>query len=234
MLVEGVACGVVAAVAGGVTGGFIGRALSSPEIAPRPVPRFALPAALVALVAVVAYATPVTAGDPVRAQVTLTDAKPPPEREVNVARRARPAGRGRGRRLVRHHRVAGQGGPFPGRRARGGLARRLPQHRARAGVRRLEVDAAPAQGLRDPGPRRLLPRGQGDPGQGRARPSRAFTRSFKRDKKLLQREQKSGRLGRARAGAYLIVLLIGLGLYGSMGWGLALMQQRLATRAVRA
>ena len=56
MLVEGVICGFVAGVAGGVTGGFIGRALSSPEIAPKPVPRFALPAALVALVAVVAYA----------------------------------------------------------------------------------------------------------------------------------------------------------------------------------
>ena len=84
MLVEGVVCGLVAAVAGGVTGGFIGRALSSPELPPGPVPRFALPAALVALVAVVAYATPVTAGDPIRAQVTLTDVKPPPQREVNV------------------------------------------------------------------------------------------------------------------------------------------------------
>ena len=34
-------------------------------------------------------------------------------------------------------------------------------------------------------------------------------------------------------GAYLIVLLIFLGLYGSMGWGLALLQTRLGTRAVR-
>ena len=61
-----------------MTGGFIGRALSSPELAPGPVPRFALPAALVALVAVVAYATPVTAGDPIRAQVALTDVEPAP------------------------------------------------------------------------------------------------------------------------------------------------------------
>src|SRR4051812_34547614 len=46
MLAEGVICGFVAAVAGGVTGSFIGRSLSSPEISPRPVPRFALPVAL--------------------------------------------------------------------------------------------------------------------------------------------------------------------------------------------
>jgi hypothetical protein len=37
-----------------------------------------------------------------------------------------------------------------------------------------------------------------------------------------------------RSGALLTaVLLIFIGLYGSMGWGLALLQQRLATRAVR-
>ena len=58
--------------------------------------------------------------------------------------------------------------------------------------------------------------------------------SFQRDKKLLQREQKPGVSAAPDVGAYLIVLLIFLGLYGSMGWGLALMQQRLGTRAVRA
>ena len=107
------------------------------------------------------------------ADVTLTDVKPAPKREVNVRGRARPGRRRRRRLLVRDHRLAGQGGPLARRADGGGLARRLAQHRAGAGVRRLEVDAAPAQGLRDPGPRGLLPRGQGDPGQGGARPSRA-------------------------------------------------------------
>jgi hypothetical protein len=60
-----------------------------------------------------------------------------------------------------------------------------------------------------------------------------FTRSFKRDKQLLQREQKPGVSGFLTAGAYLVVLLIFVFLYGSMGWGLALLQQRLGTRAVR-
>src|SRR3954452_23062358 len=84
MLLEGIVCGFVAAVSGGVIGGFIGRALSSPEIPPRPVPRFALPLALVGAVAVVAWATPVSSGKPVTAKVTLTDAKPAPDREVNA------------------------------------------------------------------------------------------------------------------------------------------------------
>ena len=62
----------------------------------------------------------------------------------------------------------------------------------------------------------------------------AFTRSFKRDKELLQREQKSGVSACSCSAPTSMVLLIFLGLYGSMGWGLALMQQRLGTRAVRA
>jgi hypothetical protein len=61
-----------------------------------------------------------------------------------------------------------------------------------------------------------------------------FTREFQRDKKLLQREQKPGVSGFLTGGAYVIVLLIFLGLYGSMGWGLALMQKRLSPSAVRA
>ena len=60
-----------------------------------------------------------------------------------------------------------------------------------------------------------------------------FTRDFVLDKKLLQREQKPGVSPLLSVGAYLVVLLIFVGLYGSMGWGLALLQQRLGARAVR-
>ena len=60
-----------------------------------------------------------------------------------------------------------------------------------------------------------------------------FTRTFKRDKKNLQREQKPGVSPLLAIGAYLVVLVIFVFLYGSMGWGLALLQQRLGTRAVR-
>jgi hypothetical protein len=60
-----------------------------------------------------------------------------------------------------------------------------------------------------------------------------FTREFQRDKKLLQREQKAGVSPILSVLAYLTVLVMFLGLYGSMGWGLALLQTRLGTRAVR-
>ena len=53
-----------------------------------------------------------------------------------------------------------------------------------------------------------------------------FTRSFKRDKQLLQREQKGNVPGALVLLAYLTVLLIGIALYASMGWGLALLQRR--------
>jgi hypothetical protein len=61
-----------------------------------------------------------------------------------------------------------------------------------------------------------------------------FTRRFVKDKELLQREQKSGVSGALVAFAYITVLIIGLGLYGSMGWGLALLQRRLAVARARA
>src|SRR5918999_4914000 len=48
---EGAIAGCLVALGGGIVGGYIGRALASGEVAPRPAPRFALPAALVAIVA---------------------------------------------------------------------------------------------------------------------------------------------------------------------------------------
>ncbi len=232
MLVEGVVCGFAAAVAGGVVGGFIGRALSSPEIAPQPVPRFALPVALVALVGVLVYATPITAGDPARASVTLTDAKPAPKREVDLTVKLDPpnaaddaywfeetAWQGKeGRSVVSKLEKVGPGTyrntePLP---VYGTWKTTLRLHKGFV-VAGLPVyfppDAAiPVKGV--PAPKQ-------------------FTRSFKRDKQLLQREQKPGVSPILAVGAYLVVLLIFIGLYGSMGWGLALLQQRLGTRAVR-
>jgi hypothetical protein len=48
-----------------------------------------------------------------------------------------------------------------------------------------------------------------------------FTRPLVRDKKNLQREQKKDVPGFLSTAAYIIVLLIGLGLFSSLGWGLA-------------
>ena len=68
---------------------------------------------------------------------------------------------------------------------------------------------------------------------GAAPAPKQFTRTFKRDKKNLQREQKPGVSPILSVGAYLVVLVIFAFVYGSMGWGLARLQQRLGTRAVR-
>lgn len=57
----------------------------------------------------------------------------------------------------------------------------------------------------------------------------SFTRSFKRNNQLLQREQKSDVPGALVLLAYLTVLVIGIALYASMGWGLALLQRRLGS-----
>jgi hypothetical protein len=232
LLMEGIVCGLAVAVAGGVTGAFIGRALSAPEITPRPMPRFALPAALAVLVAVVAYATPISSGDPVRAQVTLTDAKPPPKREVQAQIKLTPPGAAddaywfvetawqgkEGRSVVDKLKEVSPGvyrtvEPLP---VHGNWKTTLRLHKGFA-IQGLPVyfpadEAIPVKGV---------------PAE------KTFTREFKRDKKLLQREQKPGVSPILSVFAYLVVLVIFIGLYGSMGWGLALLQKRLAARAVR-
>jgi hypothetical protein len=232
MLVEGVLCGLVAGVAGGVTGGFIGRALSSPEVAPKPVPRFALPAALIALVAVIAYATPVTGGDPIRADVTLTDVKPAPKREVDVQLKLDPPDAADGAYWFETTAWQGKEGHSPV----------APMEEVSPGTWR-STEPLPVygdwkstvrlhKGIAIQGLAIYFPEDKAIPVKAvPAEPS--FTREFQRDKKLLQREQKAGVSPLLSVVAYLIVLVIFLGLYGSMGWGLALLQQRLGTRALR-
>jgi hypothetical protein len=232
MLVEGIVCGFATAVAGGVLGAFIGRALAAPEITPPAVPRFALPAALAVLIAVVAYATPISSGDPVRAQVTLTDAKPPPNREVQAQIKLTPPDAAddaywfvstgwqgeEGRSVVDKLKEVSPGVyrttmPLP---VHGNWKSTLRLHKGFA-IQGLAVYFPPDKAI----PVKGIPA------------EKSFTRPFQRDKKLLQREQKPGVSPVLSVVAYLVVLFIFIGLYGSMGWGLALLQKRLATRAVR-
>ena len=228
MLVEGIVTGLLTALAGGVVGGFVGRAITAADVPVRPVPRFALPVALVTLVAVFAYAAPISAGDPIKAQVTLTDAKPPPKREVNARVKLTPpdaadhdrrwflstAWQGKeGRSVVAPMKKVGPGvwvttKPIP---VYGTWKSTLRLHEGRA-VQGLGVFLPADKAI----PVKEVP----------AKPS--FTRSFQRDKKLLQREQKGDVQGFVKVFAYLTVLLIGLGLYSSMGWGLARLQRALS------
>jgi hypothetical protein len=227
MLPEALIAAFAAAVGGGVVGGFIGRALTAPEILPRAVPRAALPAALVALVAVLVYAAPIPEGEPVRAQVTLEEVSPAPQREVNLQVRLDPpdaaegahwflttAWQGKeGRSVVAPLEQTGPGtyrstAPLP---VYGDWKSTLRLHQGRA-VQGLPVYFPADEAI----PVKAIPAEAG------------FTRDFMVDKELLQREQKPGVSPVLVIGAYLIVLLIGLGLYGSQGWGLARLQRNLA------
>ncbi len=228
MLLEGIVAGFVTAVAGGVVGAFVGRAITAADVPVRPAPRFLLPASLVALIAVFAYAAPVSSGDPIKAQVTLTDAKPAPKREVNARIKLTPADAAdkdvrwfletawqgkEGRSVVAPLKKAGPGTWV--------TAKPIPVYGTWKATLRLHKGNA-IEGLAI-----FMPKDQAIPvKETPAKPT--FTRTFVRDTKLLQREQKADVPGFLKAFAYITVLIIGLGLYGSMGWGLARLQRALS------
>src|SRR3954447_1004030 len=92
LLPEAVIFGLLAAVSGGVIGAAIGRALAPPvkELAPTPV--WAVALAAVGLLVAVAYPLPISDGQKVTAQLTLTDApgSTPSDRRVNAEVRLSP------------------------------------------------------------------------------------------------------------------------------------------------
>jgi hypothetical protein len=197
------------------------------------VPRFALPVALVALVAVIAYAVPISSGDPITAKVTLTDAKPPPKREVDATVTLDPPDAADDAYWFVSTAWQGKEGHSPVaklEKVSPGVWRTkepLPVYGDWKTTIRLQKGTA-VQGLAI-----YFPEDKAIPVKGvPAEPS--FTRSFERDKKLLQREQKADVPGGLVLIAYLTVLIIGIGLYGSMGWGLAILQRRLGLGATAA
>jgi hypothetical protein len=228
MLAEGVIAGFVTAVAGGVLGGYIGRSLASADVPARSAPRFALPVAIVALLAVFIYAGPVSSGDPIKANVTLTDVKPAPKREVQARVKLSPADAAdhgvrwflstawqgkEGRSVVAPMKKVGPG--------TWQTTKPIPVYGTWKSTLRLHKGTA-IQGLAV-----FLPKDEAVPVK-EIPASRTFTRTFTRDVKLLQREQKADVPGFLKVFAYLTVLLIGIGLYSSMGWGLARLQRALS------
>jgi hypothetical protein len=232
LLPEAVVAALVTALAGGVIGGFIGRALTAGELAPQPAPRLALPAALVAIVAVLVYAAPISSGDPTTATVTLREVTPPPERTVHARVRLDPPDAAEEATWL--NATAWQGGE--GRSVVAPLEERSP------GVYRT-TEPLPVygtwkasirlhQGTAIQGLPVYFPRDEAIPV--REIPARLrFTREFVPDKELLRREEKGDVPGGLAAFANVTVLLIGLGLYGSMGWGLRRLQLALVPSSAR-
>ena len=218
LLPEGVVAGVLAGLAGGVLGGFIGGSLSMPA-APRPAEaRWAVPAAALLALALMAYPLPVNEGDAARAQVSLREVSGPPERRVEATVQLDPPNAAEdadwftvtawqgGGSVVRELEQIGAG--------RYRTTRLIPVHGSWKAILRLHEDRAIV------GVPLFLPADPAIPA--REVPARErFTRAFVLDEENLQREQKEGVAGALVLGAYLAVLVIGLALLAALAWGLA-------------
>ena len=183
-------------------------------------------AALV-VVGLFAFGLQMNGGPPTRATFTLRDLSPPPTREVAATIRLNPSDAAEHAEWVN---VTGwQGGGSvvdPLHKVAPGIYRTtkpIPAYDNWKVTMRLHkgatVASVPIYMPADP----AIPV-QGIPAR------RHFTRTFVRDKKNLQREQKGDVPGFLTTLAYLIVLAIGLGLAGSLAWGLARLDRTAATR----
>ena len=221
---EGAIAGLVAGVAGRVLGGFIGRAIQGRPTVER-VPRWAVPAAALAVIALVAYAIPMPAPKhPPTATVSLTTVKPPPKREVQMTVRLHPPGAAHNARWFTATAWQGGGSVIQKLKPVGpGLYRTtkpIPVYGNWKATIRLqrgsEVLGAPVFFAADP----AIP--------APAIPANAhFTRPFVKDKKLLQREQKPGVSPVLTIGAYSAVLAIGLFMFGLLAWALVRLERTL-------
>jgi hypothetical protein len=218
MLPEAIPCAIAAGLAGGILGGFIGRSLT-PAAGEEGAPRWAVPAAALTVVALVAWCLPMPLPSrPPSATVTLADIHGPPKRTVAATIALHPADAAKGARWLTV--TAWQGG--------GSVVDRLDQ--IAPGVYRT-TKPIPVWGPKWKSTLRLqrgdevlglpiyMPADQAIPAPGIPAPAQ-FTRPFERDKKLLQREQKPGISGALTLIAYLFVLAVALAVIALLTWGL--------------
>lgn len=215
---EGIVVGVLAGVAAGIIGGFVGGSLRAPDVVRKPEPRWLAPVAAAVFVGLFVFALQVNAGPRTTAAVTLTETAPAPEREVRLRVELEPPDAADDAEWI--NATAWQGG--------GSVAEPLEE----VGPGVYETNAAiPVYGnwkstLRLHNDRQVaslpifMPADEAIPVK--EIPARAsFTREFVLDKENLQREQKKGVSSALVTGAYLLVLLVAVGLIGSLAWGLA-------------
>jgi hypothetical protein len=223
LILEGIIVATVAGVAGGVLGGFIGRAVT-PGVAKERPPRWVLPAAAVATLAVMAWAMPMPNGDVPKATLTLeetgTGAPGTGERQVVVTAKLDPPDaaddarwfvvtgwQGGTRSIVGEMKEVGPGvyradKPIPVGGPDWKVTLRLQTGRAVLGLP-LYLPADNAIPVKEV---------QATNGQ---------TIAFTRDKELLQREQKKDVPGILTTIGYISVFLIWAAMIAVVGWGLA-------------
>jgi hypothetical protein len=228
LLPEGIIAGVLAGVAGGVIGGFVGGCLRTPVAESRPETRWAPAAACVVVLALFAWALQMNGGPGIKGTVTLTDVTPKPNRTVQANVKFDPADAPDDAEWLTA--TAWQGGGSvvePLEKVGPGEYRTtkpLPVYDNWKSTIRLQkgrtVAGLPVYFPPDPAiPVKAIPAEDN------------FTRTFVRDKKNLQREQKKGVPGFLTLLAYLIVLAIAVGLISSLAWGLARFAKRERTVA---
>ena len=216
MLLPAAVLGFAAAVFAGVLGGFVGRALTSHAHERQHAPRWLLPLAALGTVACIAFPLPMNAGRPSTASVKLTALSGGPKRTVAAEVTFTPRAAADHAQWVTV--TAWQGGGLVVDRLR-----RLAQ-----GVY-VTTEPIPVYGkwkamLRMANGRGLvaspiyMPADPAIPAGEISAPA-TFTRSFVRDKKILQREAVGGSVWLA-APAYLLLLAIASGWLIALGRGL--------------
>jgi hypothetical protein len=232
LILEGVVCATVGGVAGGVIGGFIGRAVTEGEPAER-VPRWAVPVAAVAAVALLAWAIPSPNGNTPKATLSLTDAKPSgSQREVYVTAKLDPPSAADNPRWFVVTAWQGGGSVVSDLKKVGPGTYRSEKPIPVGGedwksTLRLQTGRA-VLGLPI-----YLPADDAIPVKAVPPPQGTETRAFVRDKQLLQREQKKGVSGVLTLIAYIAVLLIWSTMLGVVGWGLSRLGRSLGSSPPR-
>jgi hypothetical protein len=239
LLPEAAVAGLLTAVAGGVVGGFVGGSLTgatgvlvSREDGRRLTPadrRAALAGGLV-LMAVVAWALPIASDGPERAQVALRDIDRGAERTVAATIRIEPPGSVDDPEFMSV--TAWQGGGSvvdPLERVGPDTYRTtepIPVHGGwKSTLRVHQGDTLVAMPL-------FLPEDQAIPAkQVPAEPS--FTREFRRDIEVLQRERKQDVSGPLTLIAYLTVLALALAIIALLAWSLLRLDTGTARRPPR-
>jgi hypothetical protein len=220
---EGAIAGFIAALAGGVIGGFVGGSLRAPEYRRTEERRWPVPVAAVAVIGLFVWALQMEPGPPTKATFALHQVDPAPKRTVAGTVKLDPPNAARNAEWLN---VTGwQGGgsvvdPLkPIGRGVYRIDKAIPVYDNWKVTLRLQkgrtVASVPV----------FLPKDEAVPVP--EIPAKAnFTRPFVYDKQNLQREQKKDVPGFLSTAAYVLVLLIGLGLFGALGWGLARFAER--------
>ena len=217
LLGEALVLGVLTGVAAGALGGGFGRALTPGIARSVSTPAWALPLAGLVVVGVLAFSLPMpNPKDPIRATITTTEVRPAPDRAVSAKVKLDPPDAAKdalwftatawqgGGSIVDRLKETGPGTyettqPIP---VNGNWKSTIRLHKGRA-VLGLPV---------------FMPKDSAIPvPEISALPH--MTRVFVRDKKNLQREQKTGVAGWLTTAAYLAVLLLAAALIAVLVWG---------------